>query len=415
MRAAASGRLLMLRALAALTGAHLVEAGGLDLVSADAFRSLVASQDVSELSHWLSRSVRGRHVMMLGDSTMYQPYISLVVLMGYDVPPLHGNDTSSETFFRSFVQPRLHQLKGKKQTPSPYFVHEFEKSSTVLSYTHAVNMRDNSKLMQRVRALETYAKRSASVVIVGQDLHLLQLWPAREFQTPEYAVTLGQYETRIAQTLRTIRQHVGPRGLVVWKHVNKICDSAYTGDYALIANSFCADKPVQIHNSVAVVTECDAYVRNATGNASLGCLDTQLASGGTTAILRRARDALSRSLPREDGIAQMRELDSFAITRDGCPLTATNDGRHYHGLDPLKLRVLAEGIVNALEDRNERRTEARRNKVRSERPKERTGAGAAAAFLKSFWPGARPGTGALRKLRPITSCRGSECAGRNRA
>ena len=115
--------------------------------------------------------------MMLGDSTMYQPYISLVVLMGYDVPPLHGNDTSSETFFRSFVQPRLHQLKGKKQTPSPYFVHEFEKSSTVLSYTHAVNMRDNSKLMQRVRALETYAKRSASVVIVGQDLHLLQLWP----------------------------------------------------------------------------------------------------------------------------------------------------------------------------------------------------------------------------------------------
>ena len=116
---------------------------------------------------------------------------------------------------------------------------------------------------------------------------------------------------------------------------------------------------------------CDALCArySATGNASLGCLDTQLTSGGTTAILRRARDALSRSLPREDGIAQMRELDSFAITRDGCPLTAKNDGRHYHGLDPLKLRVLAEGIVNALEGTNERRIEARRN-TRSARPKE---------------------------------------------
>ena len=140
--------------------------------------------------------------MMLGDSTMYQPYISLVVLMGYDVPPLHGNDTSSETFFRSFVQPRLHQLRGKKQTPSPYFVHEFEKSSTVLSYTHAVNMRDNSKLMQRVRALETYAKRSASVVIVGQDLHLLQLYGLRASFRRRSMLSLS-VSTRLASPKRS--------------------------------------------------------------------------------------------------------------------------------------------------------------------------------------------------------------------
>ena len=215
MRAAASGRLRMLRALAALTGAHLVEAGGLDLVSADAFRSLVASQDVSELSHWLSRSVRGRHVMMLGDSTMYQPYINLVVLMGYDVSPLHGNDTSSETFFRSFVQPRLHRLKGKKQTPSPYIVHEFEKSSTVLSYTHAVNMRDNSNPCNEC-ALSRHTRSVQPVVIVARFAPA----PAMLARVSDAGVCCHSRSVRDSHrpNARTIRQHVGPRGLVVWKH-----------------------------------------------------------------------------------------------------------------------------------------------------------------------------------------------------
>jgi hypothetical protein len=241
----------------------------------------------------------------------------------------------------------------------------FADAGLVLTYTHAVNMLNATALAARMRAQDARARARASVIVIGAGFHLLQLWPAREFESAEAALACGEYEAGVARAIDTAQRHVGADGLVVWKHVNDICDARYEDDYAkplaFGARASVASPPTvswagHPNNHMCCRSysraECDAYVRNAT-EAPLGCAATQLAHSGAAALVGRAEQALHRAAVdvavEERSLngrrAEIAVLESYTITTGQCWATARKDGRHYAPLVLSELLVLAEGIA----------------------------------------------------------------------
>jgi hypothetical protein len=79
--------------------------------------------------------------------------------------------------------------------------------------------------------LASFTKRLPVIAIVTGGLHYLHLFPARPFEG-RLRMLLGNYRKELATSLDALREHIGPKGLVIWKTVNNICDGKYDGHYA---------------------------------------------------------------------------------------------------------------------------------------------------------------------------------------
>ena len=134
-----------------------------------------------------------------------------------------------------------------------------------------------------------------------------------------------------------------PSGLVVT--TNMYQKGLY--DFVAAFRALQAKGPV---SSAVQVDACTEYTRLATLNPSLVCADTLLARSGVE-YQRRMRP---RDTSDKPGWAKLRILDSFSLTsgKDACSFTAVSDGRHFHALDPLHLRALAEGVLGVLGDQS---------------------------------------------------------------
>ena len=82
--------------------------------------------------------------------------------------------------------------------------------------------------MARLKELEAKAGSPADVVVLTAGLHYLHLWPAVKFEAPTAGASakamLRNYSAEVAAAIRAIRAHVGPRGTVIWKNTNDVCE-----------------------------------------------------------------------------------------------------------------------------------------------------------------------------------------------
>ena len=97
-----------------------------------------------------------------------------------------------------------------------------------------------------------------------------------------------------------------------------------------------------------LLSACNRYTHEISGNSNISCGQGLLAHSGVK-YLRRILPACDDA----PGLAPLRVLDGYVVTSHilgGCNYTLEDDGRHFYGLDSLKLRLLAEGTLRLLGD-----------------------------------------------------------------
>lgn len=289
----------------------------------------------------LSTAFRGRSIALVGDSTLYYPMKWLFrLLLKTDNNTSHMWQQNTSTSF-TYINPTGDPHLG---LPGPPPVLKQKSDGTHIAWYGfagpAANTCNFSSVWDRVR------QHSPEILVVNFGLHWLHLTPSRSVRSCVVERWL-EYETFLDNVTR-LAVEINAK-ILLFKTTNLICDDQYYGGLSAanqLYRSKDKDTLQKCHESVNKSFSHSGVVLTDTGSVDSYCQNGTFNEIGSAHLNRRMEKHVREWQAPEGSNLTMRLLNEHDL--QSC--SYTNDGRHYHTLNLVRIRLLGN-IINCLNEK----------------------------------------------------------------
>jgi hypothetical protein len=239
------------------------------------------------------------------------------------------------------------------------------------------------KTLEELSALEARTQAPATLVVSGDSIHYLQLWPTRKFSYTGGSTSSAWVLTHYGGLVRAFVQNLQarrPRAIIAWRTSNRICSSRYVDSYLKYA-MILRDAPLASPHA-DLVAKCNNYVAQMRNESSdiwerkerqrrqqaplgvtieddgvqLDCFNTQLSESGAEWLATRSRQALRPEqkhwpLHNESRGGGLLIHDAQKLTYGECKITDFGDGRHFIPLALWELWLILKKAKGMMQHR----------------------------------------------------------------
>jgi hypothetical protein len=296
----------------------------------------------------------GHRIVLMGDSTLYYPMKWLYRLLEYHFSHSGGASLSKQTMDQGNrrINPDMHQHLHLRGNPPPYVHSSTHTNIRWMGFAGTVPPPESSSLDACDFSKdwqEIIQQHKPTVMVVNMGLHWLHFSGIAREVRPCAVDRWIHYEDFLQEALEVAAASNTTR-LVLFKTTNFPCSSKYIGLYAK------ADKSFSSNNNTNALDKCQqamANVRVASNNKTPAvvaerdiqtfCRHGTLNEAGSDYLNQRLRQFVQQQQQKPNNKVSMSIFNDHDV--QSCPYTGRSDGRHYHPLNLLRIRMLANMLA----------------------------------------------------------------------
>jgi hypothetical protein len=285
----------------------------------------------------------GHRIFLMGDSTLYYPMKWLYRLLEYHFSH-SGADLSNQTLDEGNrkINPDMDQQLHLKGNPPPYVNSSTHTNIRWMGFSGpSPNSCDLSTIWQKM-----IQQHQPTVMVVNMGLHWLHFAGIARDPQPCVVDRWIHYEDFLQEALDAAASSNTTR-LVLFKTTNFICSSKYRGEYAKADQSFSAVNNTnaldKCQQAIAKAASKDRTTVLAEKDIQTYCRHGTFNEVGSDYLNQRLRQFVQQQQQKPSNKVSISIFNDHDV--ESCPYTGTSDGRHYHPLNLLRIRMLGNMLA----------------------------------------------------------------------